>query len=154
MLIYYNSNMDTSKELMKQSTLMMSRTEQDKIRATETLRDTIEEIGFSGIAQLNESGKRASWVIAQNSTQDISFMKSFLVGMTGENYDKEYLAYLEDYILILEGNPQKYGTRIDKAESGGGWAPVGVSDYDEINRNRKAIGLDTLENYLKYLASI
>jgi len=59
-----------------------------------------------------------------------------------------HLAYLTDRILAVEGKPQIYGTQ-GGLDSNGVIVPRLIEDEEHVNERRKAIGLESIEEYFK-----
>jgi hypothetical protein len=64
--------------------------------------------------------------------------------------DPKSLAYLTDRIAVLEGNPQLYGTQFDWDEHGN-LSPNPFDDLNTVNKRRKSIGLNTLEEQIEII---
>lgn len=58
--------------------------------------------------------------------------------------EAKQLAYLTDRIAVFEGEAQLYGTQFDW-DAGGEMNPNPFDDLEKVNRRRKTIGLNLLE---------
>jgi hypothetical protein len=112
------------------------------------LNEIIDSIGYPTIDKVGEEANEASWLIIQHSISQPHFMRKcvkILEQAVKEGKAKhKNLAYLTDRIAVFEGNPQLYGTQFDWDENGQ-LTPKTFDDLAKVNRRRKSIGLNTLE---------
>lgn len=120
----------------------------------EELNRIIDVIGFPTSEKLGEEASNAAWLIIHHSIGQPDFMKKCAAQMKIEvekgQADKINFAYLTDRIAVFEGNPQLYGTQFDWDENGK-MSPVKINEYDKVNKRRKAIGLNSLEEQIKVM---
>jgi len=114
----------------------------------EILAGIIDEIGYPTMTKVGKQASEAAWLVIQHSISKPDFMRkcvTFLrVAVAANEAAPQNLAYLTDRIAVFEGKPQLYGTQFDWDEKGQ-LSPNAFDDLDEVNRRRKLIGLNTLE---------
>lgn len=112
------------------------------------LNKIIDTIGYPTIDKVGKEASEAAWLVIQHSIGQPDFMKKcvkLLENVISENKaDPRNLAYLTDRIAGFEGKPQLYGTQFDWNENGE-LAPNLFDDLTKVNKRRKSIGLNTLE---------
>ena len=117
---------------------------------TERLKDIIAEYGWPTIDLVGHDGAQAAWVIAQHSDLDKPFQKEALVLMKaavdiGQADGSEY-AYLQDRVLVGDGQPQIYGTQVGCVD-GLPVAATPIVDPDTVDERRAAFGMQSLADY-------
>ncbi len=114
----------------------------------------IDQIGFPTIDKVGEEASKAAWFIVQHSIGRPVFMKNAARLMKKEiengQADQINFAYLVDRIAVLEGKPQWYGTQFDWDENGE-MSPVRIEDRSTVNKRRKALGLNSLEEQTRIM---
>ncbi|HEX8637590.1 MAG TPA: DUF6624 domain-containing protein [Pyrinomonadaceae bacterium] len=117
-------------------------------RHAEILNNIIAEIGYPTVEKVGREASEAAWLVIQHSIGQPEFMKNCAVLLekaVAENQaDAKQLAYLTDRIAGFEGRPQLYGTQFDW-DAGGEMNPKPFDDLEKVNRRRKTIGLNLLE---------
>jgi len=117
-------------------------------RNAELLDEIMDEIGYPSKDKVGEEACSAAWLIIQHAIGKPAFMnrcKSLLqIAIDEKNADPVHLAYLTDRIAVFEGKLQSYGTQFDWDENGE-LSPNAHGDLDEVNKRRKSVGLNTLE---------
>jgi len=112
------------------------------------LNEIIETIGYPTIDKVGKEASEAAWLVIQHSIGQPNFMKKcmqLLEKAVSENKANPIsLAYLTDRIAQFEGKPQLYGTQFDWDENGK-LSPNKFDDLTKVNKRRKLIGLNTLE---------
>ena len=118
---------------------------------TEKLKKIIKKMGYPKPSIVGKKVSMYTWLIVQHSDFDISFQEEVLNILKTLSEKKEdvkmYIAYLEDRILINKHLPQIYGTQAKI--KGGKLIPFEIIDMNNVDKRRKRMGLDKLENYLK-----
>ena len=114
----------------------------------EILNDIIDKIGYPTIEKVGKEAGEATWLVIQHSIGRPNFMKKcmkLLENAVNDNKaDPKNLAYLADRIAVFEGKPQFYGTQFDWDEHGE-LSPNFFDDLVQVNKRRKSLGLNTLE---------
>jgi hypothetical protein len=117
---------------------------------TEELKKIIKQIGYPKTSIVGKEASLYAWLIVQHSDFDLSFQEEVLnmlklISET-ENTNKQ-IAYLEDRILINKHLPQIYGTQF-KIKNGIK-IPHKITGIKNVNKRRRKMGLNKLEDYLK-----
>ncbi|WP_294347268.1 DUF6624 domain-containing protein [uncultured Sphingobacterium sp.] len=105
-------------------------------------------IGYPTAEKVGKEASDATWLIIQHAIEQPEFMKRsaqlLKTAVKSNKADPRNLAYLTDRIAIFQDQPQRYGTQFDWDENGNLSAHK-VDDVIKVNKRRKAIGLNTLE---------
>lgn len=118
------------------------------------LKEIISCHGWPGISLVGEDAARAAWLVAQHSVSDTEFMAE-CVSLLGDAVAREdvagwQLAFLQDRVRTLSGEPQCYGTQFDVDEKG--WpTPFPIEDFATVNQRRARLGLNSLEERLEQM---
>ncbi|MDP1736291.1 MAG: hypothetical protein Q8L23_02500 [Caulobacter sp.] len=115
------------------------------------LKATLARIGWFRISIYGSSASHVAWLIVQHADQDPTWQKEVLevlrpLAAQGEVSWRD-VAYLEDRIAAAESRPQVYGTQ-GKCQSGA-WSPFEISDPEQVDERRIAIGLAPIDEYAK-----
>lgn len=117
-------------------------------RNAKILSDIIDAIGYPTTDKVGKEASEAAWLIIQHAIGQPEFIKKsakLLESAVNESKaDPISLAYLTDRINVLEGKLQLYGTQFDWDEQGN-LSPNPFDDLNEVNKRRKSIGLNPLE---------
>ena len=117
-------------------------------RNAKTLSEIIDTIGYPTIDKVGKEANESTWLIIQHSIGQPEFMKKCAklleIAVSENKADPKSLAYLTDRIAVFEGKQQLYGTQFDWDEYGN-LSPNHFDDINKVNRRRKSIGLNTLE---------
>lgn len=146
-----NADLALRKKLIRSGQLSNGYNEEMKElhnRNAKKLSDLIDKIGYPTIDKVGKEANEATWLIIQHSIGQPEFMNKcakLLEKAVSENKaDPKSLAYLTDRIAVFEGNLQLYGTNFDWDEYGK-LSPNHFDDLIKVNKRRKSIGLNTLE---------
>lgn len=119
------------------------------------LETIIDRIGYPTVDQVGPAASEAAWLVIQHSIGRPDFMRkcaTLLAKAVGEQRANPVnLAYLSDRIAVFEGRSQLYGTQFDWDEDGE-MRPQAYDDLSAVNRRRKSIGLNTLEEQTELLS--
>jgi len=117
-------------------------------RHAEILNKIIDKIGYPTVEKVGKEANEAAWLVIQHSIGQPEFMKKCAVllekAVVENQADAKQLAYLTDRIAVFEGEAQLYGTQFDW-DAGGEMNPNPFDDLEKVNRRRKTIGLNLLE---------
>jgi len=111
------------------------------------LNNIIDTIGYPTAGKVGQEANAAAWLVIQHAIGQPAFMKKcarLLEDVAREEEPPLHLAYLTDRIAVFEGRPQRYGTQFDWDENGK-LNPQPFDELTEVNRRRKSVGLNTLE---------
>ncbi len=115
------------------------------------IRAIIKKIGWPTISKVGREASFKAWLLVQHHSEE--FQKESLELMEkvyAENMseiDPQNIAYLKDKILVRQNSKQLYGTQAKKA-SDGKFYIFPIEDRAHVNERRKAVGLNTLEEYM------
>jgi hypothetical protein len=103
---------------------------------------------------VGEDAAKAAWLVAQHSVSDIEFMAECVSllenAIVREDVAGWQLAFLQDRVRTLSGEPQYYGTQFDIDEDG--WpTPFPIEDSATVNERRARLGLNSLEERLEQM---
>ncbi len=101
-------------------------------------------------------GKQASnnfWLMVQHADNDLLFQEAVLKKMKlqvdQKKADGANFAYLTDRVNINSGKPQIYGTQLSRTrDANGRTIPKDMIDPQNVNKRRKEVGMESLEEYL------
>lgn len=119
---------------------------------TKRLKDIISQYGWPTISLAGPEASNAAWLIAQHADHDRGFQKQCLELMKqlpSDEVNLRNIAYLEDRIRVAGGRPQLYGTQFDR--TGKRFGPSHVKDKRNLDKRRKAMGLQPFEEYRKIM---
>ncbi len=135
--------------------MMQTESATNIIRETDSLnllfiKKTIAQQGFPGISQVGTPASDAAFLLAQHADDDVEFQKTVLKQMekllvtkdvTPSNY-----AYLYDRIMVKEQGKQYYGTQFRRVKDK---ELFPIVDAANVNERRRALGMGTVEEYIK-----
>jgi hypothetical protein len=117
-------------------------------RNAHILNEIIETIGYPTIEKVGKEASEAAWLVIQHSIGRPNFMKKcrdlLEKAVSEHKANPQNLAYLTDRIAIFEGKLQLYGTQFDWDDNGA-LSPQPFDDLAQVNKRRKSVGLNTLE---------
>lgn len=120
-------------------------------RNTKYLKTIVNEIGWPSISKVGREGSSNAWLLVQHADHNPDFQKKCLELMKSESegeVSKRDIAYLEDRIAVGDGRPQIYGTQF-RTNSDGQLEPLPIQDPDNVDKRRKEMGLETLDENQK-----
>lgn len=114
----------------------------------------VKKYGYPGFKQVGEKSANNFWLLVQHADAHPDFQRLVLQLMLPEvkrkNASPRNYAYLADRIAENAGHLQEYGTQVKFEGPGiGKAAPRSLRDPKNVNKRRAAIGMETLEEYLK-----
>lgn len=114
----------------------------------------VKQYGYPGFRQVGEKSSNNFWLLVQHADAYPTFQRQALKLMQAEvqrkNASPRNYAYLTDRIAENAGQLQEYGTQVKFEGPGiGKAAPRSLRDPKNVNKRRAAIGMETLEEYLK-----
>ncbi|OBW41977.1 hypothetical protein AB670_01628 [Chryseobacterium sp. MOF25P] len=116
-------------------------------RNQELVISIIEKCGMPTLKEVNQRQMDAIWLGLQHSTEEKIRKKYFpQIEKAVKNGDlsKGQYALMKDRILMDEGKPQIYGSQIKNGKL------YKVENPATVNKRRKEMGLEPIEDYLKY----
>lgn len=114
----------------------------------------VKKYGYPGFKQVGEKSSNNFWLRVQHADAYPAFQRQVLklmrVEVQRKNASPRNYAYLTDRVAENAGQPQEYGTQVKFEGPGiGKAAPRSLRDPKNVNKRRAAVGLETLEEYLK-----
>ena len=118
------------------------------------LEKIVQQYGFPGFKEVGKKSSGNFWLLVQHADAHPDFQRQVLKLMLPEvkkkNADVINYAYLTDRVAINSGQPEEYGTQVIYEGPGIGKAkPRSLRDPKNVNKRRQALGMETLETYLK-----
>jgi hypothetical protein len=111
------------------------------------LTEIIAEHGWPGRSLAGDDGSHAAWFIVQHAIAHPALQRRCLLllreAVQAGEAAKAQIAYLEDRIRYMEGQPQLYGTQYDWDENGE-LSPHPIEDPASVDERRRSVGLGTL----------
>jgi len=112
----------------------------------------INKYGYPGYDLVGESSDNF-WAIIQHCDNDVPFQERVLVLMKKQvdknNASKAKYAYLTDRVLVNKDQKQIYGTQLQRNKKTGKFSPFPLQYPKTVNKLRKEMGLEPLEDYIK-----
>lgn len=119
---------------------------------TDRMKEIVKRFGWPGKSLVGKDGANAAWILVQHADHDRPFQKRCLgllhPAVKNGEATGEQLAYLTDRVRIGENKKQVYGTQFRFVD--GKLQPYPIEDEANVDRRRKAVGLSTLADYLKF----
>ena len=116
------------------------------------LAQIFDKSGFVGIDLAGEEGSMNFWLMVQHSDHNPDFQKEILEKMKIEvdkgNADPSNYGLLVDRVKLNTGQKQVYGTQVDYNFDIAQAYPKNLIDSINVNKRRKSIGLEPIEDYL------
>ncbi len=114
----------------------------------EKLGRLIDEMGYPTPDKVGQEASEAAWLVIQHAISQPAFMlKCAMLLKDAVTQNEELaipLAYLQDRIATLAGQPQLYGTQYDW-DANGQMSPQLLEDLDKVNKRRQSLGLNSVE---------
>lgn len=116
------------------------------------LETIVETYGWPKISLVGKEGAVAAWLTLQHAISRPDFMKRCFPILESAVQENEasirHLACLTDGIRYFSREPQVYGNYFDWNEKGQ-FCPWIIEDPENVNEQRKKVGLNTLEERIK-----
>lgn len=126
------------------------------VRHTPILKQIFQTYGFPTYDLVGKKSSNYYWLCVQHCDQDLSFQQTVLAAMEPKvkekKADPKNFAYLTDRVNINSGKPQTYGTQVTYKERTA--IAKHLADPSQVNQKRLAIGLDSLETYLRMMTTM
>lgn len=109
------------------------------------LKEIIDQVGWPTISKVGYDASQAAWLLVQHAYAEPEFMQHCLELMKQADegdVTPANIAFLEDRLLTMAGEPQIYGTQF--RNDGNGWKPFPIADPEHVDERRATIGLGTL----------
>jgi hypothetical protein len=116
----------------------------------------IDSLGWLGKDKIGKDANTALFATIQHSNK-LSTMEKYLpiIKEASENghAEKSQLAYLIDRVELLNNRKQIYGTQLSIRDNGKVFIE-NLINPTQVNARRKAMGLDTIEDYIRVCDSL
>ncbi|MBX9786077.1 MAG: hypothetical protein K2Y08_01945 [Alphaproteobacteria bacterium] len=121
---------------------------------TNHLKSMVKEYDWVTILKFDEEMAHQAWLLVQHADHDPDFQTSFMSALEklcplNETYRKNY-AYIYDRIASNRGLKQRYGTQV-KVEGNQVELLPYEGSLNDLNKRRREIGLESIQEYLKTL---
>lgn len=116
------------------------------------LKGVVAKHGWLSKSLVGGQGAKDAWILVQHADTDRDFQQKCLDLMktlSKDEVDPRDTAYLTDRVLVGTGKPQLYGTQLHFKD--GKLVPNPIENPDQVDERRKAIGLESLQEYLKFV---
>lgn len=109
----------------------------------------IENCGMPTLKDVTSKQMRTIWLVFQHSDNESRKKYLSLLEKSAKNGDlrKSNIAMMKDRILLIDGEPQIYGTQV-VSNSENGWELYNLKDPESVNKRRREVGFEPLEDYL------
>lgn len=116
------------------------------------LKQIFDKYGFVGFDLAGKEGSRDFWLMVQHSDHNPDFQKAVLEKMKIEvdkgNAIPSNYGLLIDRVKLNTGKKQVYGTQVTYNMKTGQAYPRNLEDSLNVNKRRKSVGLEPIEEYL------
>ena len=116
------------------------------------LKKIYNKVGYPTIAKIGEERTNKFFTLVQHSDFDVKFQEKMLKNISEEvkkgNISGKNFAFLTDRVQLAQEKPQVYGTQVKFNTELGQIFPKNLIDSLNVNRRRKEVGLETIEEYL------
>lgn len=123
-------------------------------RNSKRLHEIILAIGWPTSSKVGAEASKGAFFIAQHAVHDLSLMELALLNIEASYKSGEvpgsYFAMIYDRVKMLHGEPQKYGTQVQKNNKSCG--AYKLVDKDKVDIYRKEVGL--LKDLKSYEAEV
>jgi|694.fasta_scaffold00063_120 hypothetical protein len=129
----------------------------DKIRQIDkqnriAIKRIIKKYGYINSKIYGEKAAKSAWILIQHfPRRSIKSMENYLnfIKANDKTFDKKTLVLFEDRINVYKKQPQIYGTQAYCPPNSDTYYFREIKDVANIDKIRKAIGLETLAEYAK-----
>ena len=114
-----------------------------------TVISLLEKCGMPTLSEVDDMQMSAIWVVFQHG-DNVNRKKYLpLLEQSAKNGDLDatQIAMLKDRTMMMDGEPQIYGTQVTK--EGNEWVLYELSNPETVNKRRAEIGFGPLQDYLK-----
>ena len=126
------------------------------IRHATILKQILAKYGFPTFDKVGKESSNNYWLCVQHCDHDLQFQKDVLKlmkkGIKDKNVNSRNYAYLTDRVNLNSGKPQIYGTQLTYKDRTA--IPRELAKPATVNKRRKSVGLEPIEDYLKMATDI
>ena len=119
------------------------------------LKEVVAKHGWPSKSLVGGQGAKDAWLLVQHADTDRDFQQKCLDQMKTlpkDEVDPRDTAYLTDRVLVGTGKRQLYGTQVIFKD--GKLIPNPIENPDQVDERRKAIGMESLQEYLKFVEQV
>lgn len=130
---------------------------QDSVFRTHKLRleEIFQEYGYPGFNLIGKDGERSFWLMVQHCDFDPQFqaivLKALEIEVKKNNADKRNFGLLTDRVRLNSGEKQIYGTQVTYRNYQA--VPKPLEDSVNVNKRRKELGFEPIEEYLNMMTT-
>ncbi len=123
---------------------------QDSICLNSTIK-ILNQYGWLGKSKVGDKANQALWLVIQHAELEQQERYLPLLKESVENGESEgwHLAFLQDRILMRKKMNQIYGSQASWDKSINKMKIYPIDDVENVNKRRKELGLETIEEYAK-----
>ncbi len=122
------------------------------------LKKIYNKIGYPTVDRVGKESSSKFFTLVQHSDSDVKFQEKMLTELTKElekgNVSGKGFAYLTDRVKIAQKKPQVYGTQLEYNTNIGQAFPKNLIDSLNVNKRRKKLGLEPIEEYLNRASTL
>ncbi|MBP8033331.1 MAG: hypothetical protein KAZ71_01970 [Bacteroidia bacterium] len=124
---------------------------QDQINL-EIVSPIIDKYGWLSSDVIGENANSALFLVIQHSNQETQekYLPIMREAVKNGNAEASALALLEDRVALGQGKKQIYGSQLTMNVKTGMNVLSPIEDEINVNKRRKAVGLEPIEEYVKY----
>lgn len=113
-----------------------------------TVISLIEKCGMPTLEEVNDVQMRAIWIVFQHgdNVNRKKYLPLLEKSVKNGNLKATQIAMMKDRIMMMDGEPQVYGTQVSK--SGNEWILYELANPETVDRRRAEIGFEPLQDYL------
>lgn len=111
----------------------------------------IEQCGFPTLEEHGYTSVQAVFLVIQHAGKKLRQKYFPLIKQSADRGDISWatVALMEDRILMDNGQKQKYGSQLTRVNGSAQWVVHPIEDPENVNTRRAAVGLVSIEEYLK-----
>ncbi|HGW5374952.1 TPA: DUF6624 domain-containing protein [Pseudomonas aeruginosa] len=117
------------------------------VRTSAIFKRIVQRHGWPLANTVGHAGATAAWLLAMHSHNDLPFMLECRNAIAAAAMDQQgqswHLAYMEDRLSMVCGEPQRYGTHVRLNEFGQ-WELAPLLDASRVDLWRRMLGLPSL----------
>lgn len=115
------------------------------------VKEFLAKYGYPFISKFGKEVSQACWLFVQHNPDDKQLQNDYLKMMqdAAEPENNNCMCLLIDRIKMFAGEKQIYGSQVRQDENGK-WVLYSVEDPENLNKRRAEMGMEPIEEYLKY----
>lgn len=112
----------------------------------------MDERGWLGADVIGNRGNSTLFLVIQHADLEtqVKYLPMMREAVEQGNARASSLALLEDRVALRQGNRQIYGSQIGRDPETGEYFVSPLVAPEKVNERRAAVGLGTIEDYIKY----